>query len=121
MDEENNSFFSTLPFLFIYISFFPDPKNIAVYKHSTDNWQIKINEDSWTLFENQIIPKEAKEFLELPLQDLIELGILIRITVTKKSEIDEKKSKIVKESQVKIESSQAKKEEEDDDFEWPMT
>lgn len=99
----------------------PDPKNIAVYKHSTDNWQIKINEDSWTLFENQIIPKEAKEFLELPLQDLIELGILIRITVTKKSEIDEKKSKIVKESQVKIESSQAKKEEEDDDFEWPMT
>merc|ERR1740129_1730663 len=99
----------------------PDPTNIAVYKHSTDNWQIKINEDSWTLFENQIIPKEAKEFLELPLQDLIELGILIRITVPKKSEIDEKKSKIVKESQVKIESSQAKKEDEDDDFEWPMT
>ena len=59
--------------------FFPDPENIAVYKHSTDNWQIKINEDSWTLFENQIIPKEAKEFLELPLQDLIELGILIKI------------------------------------------
>merc|ERR1711935_968026 len=98
----------------------PDPTNIAVYKHSTDNWQIKINEDSWTLFENQIIPKEAKEFLELPLQDLIELGILSRITVTKKSEIDEKKSKIVKESQVKTESSQVKKEE-DDDFEWPMT
>ena len=73
------------------------------------------------MFENQIIPKEAKEFLELPLQDLIELGILIRITVPKKSEIDEKKSKIVKDSQVKIESAQAKKEDEDDDFEWPMT
>ena len=24
-----------------------DPKNIGVYKHSTDNWKIKINEDSW--------------------------------------------------------------------------
>ena len=98
-----------------------DPKNIGVYKHSSDSWKIKINEDSWTIFENQIVPKAAKEFIELPLQDLIELGILIRITITKKSEIDEKKSKIVKESQVKIESSQAKKEEEDDDFEWPMT
>jgi len=98
-----------------------DPKNIGVYKHSSDSWKIKINEDSWTIFENQIVPKAAKEFIELPLQDLIELGILIRITVPKKSEIDEKKSKIVKDSQVKIESSQAKKEDEDDDFEWPMT
>ena len=83
-----------------------DPKNIGVYKHSSDSWKIKINEDSWTIFENQIVPKAAKEFIELPLQDLIELGILIRITVPKKSEIDEKKSKIVKDSQVKIESSQ---------------
>ena len=56
-----------------------DPKNIGVYKHSSDSWKIKINEDSWTIFENQIVPKAAKEFIELPLQDLIELGILIKI------------------------------------------
>ena len=64
----NNSFDTVKLVIFcqIFLSlistylFFPDPKNIAVYKHSTDNWQIKINEDSWTLFENQIVPKEAK-------------------------------------------------------------
>ena len=56
-----------------------DPKNIGVYKHSSDSWKIKINEDSWTIFENQIVPKAAKEFIELPLQDLIDLGILIKI------------------------------------------
>ena len=84
-----------------------DPKNIGVYKHSSDSWKIKINEDSWTIFENQIVPKAAKEFIELPLQDLIELGILIKIdskTDEKNPKVDEKKSKIV----------------EDDDFDWPL-
>merc|ERR1711971_1329470 len=80
----------------------PDPENIAVYKRSTDNWQIKINEDSWTLFENQIIPKEAKEFLELPLQDLIELGILIRITVTKNRKLMKRNQKSSKSRKSKL-------------------
>ena len=86
-----------------------DPKNIGVYKHSTDNWKIKINEDSWTIFENQIVPKAAKEFIELPLLDLVELGILIKIdskTDEKNPRVDEKKSKV---------------DVEDDDFDWPLT
>jgi len=77
-------------------SLFVIKKNEALYQHSTDNWTIRINEDNMTLVEKQEIPDEAKEFLELPLQDLIELGILIKKEQTTEgnSEADEKKVKI---------------------------
>ena len=58
-------------------------KNEAIYQHSEEKWKIRINEDTWTLVENQVIPQEAKDsgFLDsdMPLDQLIELGILVKI------------------------------------------
>ena len=65
--------------------FFPAvlKKNEAIYQHSDEKWKIRINEDNWTLLENQVIPQAAKDsgFLDsdMPLDQLIELGILVKL------------------------------------------
>ena len=58
--------------------FIPAKKNVAVYKHSVDGWKIQVYQDNWTLLENQAIPDEAKDFVDLPIKDLIDLGVLIK-------------------------------------------
>ena len=49
-----------------------------MYEHSSDGWKIQVNQDNWTVLENQAIPDEAKDFLDLPIKDLIDLGVLIK-------------------------------------------
>merc|ERR1712029_1210725 len=91
-------------------------KNVAVYQHS-EGWKIMINEDTWSILENTTVPEEAKEFLDLPLQDLIELGIINKTEQIKKEkpEVEEKKSK----QEVKSGAKPAVKDD-DDDFSWPL-
>jgi hypothetical protein len=91
-------------------------KNVAVYQHS-EGWKIMINEDTWSILENTTVPEEAKEFLDLPLQDLIELGIINKTEQIKKEkpEVEEKKSK----QEVKSDAKPAVKDD-DDDFSWPL-
>ena len=60
------------------VVFIPEKKNVAVYKHAVDGWKIQVYQDNWTLLENQAIPDEAKDFVDLPIKDLIDLGVLIK-------------------------------------------
>ena len=52
-----------------------EPKeNEGIYQHLTDNWKVRVSEKDWKMIETQDMPEPAREYIGLPIKDLIDLG-----------------------------------------------